>query len=334
MKVVSKGLLQSHERAGWAVIGVGFLGFFIWAALYPIDQGVPGTGYVVTETGKVAILSPTSGLLSSLNKRAGELVKQGEVIAEFDSTVLQARKRGLQEAISGVVATLKSLESARVSRQTQIDSIRTQHDSFKRLVETGFSTQNYLSTLQMQLSLAESEFFELQSSIDQTKFRLRELRESLVGIEAEISRMKIQSPMDGLLMNLAFNSPGLHVNQGSQLMEVASVSEALKIKVQIPINHASVVSEKMVVDVMFPSLPGSSTLRISGSLEYLSSDQIVDPKNGQSYLEGYVYIDNAKLKNLQIKAGVPASVLIRTGRRTMLSYITRPFTERLARGLQ
>ena len=112
-------------------------------------------------------------------------------------------------------------------------------------------------------------------------------------------------------------------------------SERLVIEVKIPVDYATRAQSGMTVDVMFPTLPGSSTVRIKGVLDYLAPDRITDARTNQIYLEGRVSLSEQNdVEGLQLRAGLPATVLLNTGPRTLLSYITRPLTERIARGLQ
>ena len=112
-------------------------------------------------------------------------------------------------------------------------------------------------------------------------------------------------------------------------------SERLLIDARIPVDYATRAQIGMTVDVMFPTLPGSSTFRIKGTVEYLSADRLTDTRTNQIYLEGRVSLDDqASIDQLNLRAGLPATVLLNTGPRTLLSYITRPLTERMAKGLQ
>ena len=68
-------------------------------------------------------------------------------------------------------------------------------------------------------------------------------------------------------------------------------------------------------------------------VEYVSADKIEDSRNQQTYLETKIKIINEK--NIEgLRAGLPATVIIKTGAQTLLSYLVRPFTDRVSRGMQ
>ena len=401
-------LLQLAQLQGWLVVIFGVFGFFGWAAVYPIDQGIPGSGFLISKTERIQVISPKTGYVSKLNKLAGDSVKEGDILFEFDTLILESNLNSLQKSIYGIETANSSLElalnakksqisalqaeyevvldsvkseftptnslarsnrlqiseaptqSALDGRNRQLSAVRSQYDSALKLVESGFVSANSLATSQIQLSQAEIELLDFKSQVNQNKFRLQgqlsfveseilelmariaqndqrinEIKESMTTIRHEMAMSKVRSPATGQVMNTSIKSAGLNITAGSQIMEIVPDSERLLIDARIPVDYATRAQIGMTVDVMFPTLPGSSTFRIKGTVEYLSADRLTDTRTNQIYLEGRVSLDDqASIDQLNLRAGLPATVLLNTGPRTLLSYITRPLTERMANGLQ
>ena len=65
-------------RMGWILALVGAGSFFVWAALAPLDQGIPVQGTVVVSGKRKAVQSMSSGVVSRILVREGESVKQGQ----------------------------------------------------------------------------------------------------------------------------------------------------------------------------------------------------------------------------------------------------------------
>lgn len=401
-------LLQLAQLQGWLVVIFGVFGFFGWAAVYPIDQGIPGSGFLISKTERIQVISPKTGYVSKLNKLAGDSVKEGDILFEFDTLILESNLNSLQKSIYGIKTANSSLQlalnakksqvsalqaeyevvldsvkseftptnslarsnklqiseaptqSALDGRNRQLSAVRSQYDSALKLVESGFVSANSLATSQIQLSQAEIELLDFKSQVNQNKYRLQsqlslveseilelmaritqnnqrisELKESMTTIRHEMAMSKIRSPATGKVMNTSIKSAGLNITAGSQIMDIVPDSERLLIDARIPVDYATRAQIGMTVDVMFPTLPGSSTFRIKGTVEYLSADRLTDTRTNQIYLEGRVSLDDqASIDQLNLRAGLPATVLLNTGPRTLLSYITRPLTERMAKGLQ
>ncbi len=331
----SSSLLINAQIQGWIVVFLGFIGFIAWAATYPIDQGIAGSGFLISKAERIQVVAPSTGLVSAVGKRAGDSVLAGDVLLEFDAKPQQANERSVQESIRGIEVSSVSLRSALTARNAQVAALQTQYNSSLKLVDAGFASASALATIQTQLSLAQSEALELKSRIEQNDYRLRELRERQTSMRHEMALLKIHAPASGKVMNMAVKSAGVNITAGSQIMEIVPDGERLLIDARIPVDYATRAHAGMAVDVMFPTLPGSSTVRIKGRLDYLSADRITDTRTNQIYLEGRVSLDDQiQIDKLNLRAGLPATVLLNTGPRTLLSYIIRPLTERMAKGLQ
>jgi HlyD family secretion protein len=86
---------------------------------------------------------------------------------------------------------------------------------------------------------------------------------------------------------------------------------------------------------MFPTLAGSMTKQLKGRLDYISKDKISDQRSNEVFFEARVsLLDDAAIKKDTITVGLPTTVLINTGPRTLMSYMLRPFKDRLSMGLQ
>lgn len=66
------------------VILLGTVG--VWSMTVPISGAVMATGRLVTSDNSREVQSPTSGVVGTLNVREGAVVRQGDVVLEFDST--------------------------------------------------------------------------------------------------------------------------------------------------------------------------------------------------------------------------------------------------------
>lgn len=331
--IVNKFLF--YEFKGWLLIFFGIVGSLFWAGMFPLDQGVSASGFLIPQAEKISIVSPFTGMITKLHKKNGEQIQLGEDLLEFDDQVLVANQRSIKQSIAGVEVSNISLKHALASRQKQIQALMLQKDQSEKLVQSGFASPNSLATFQAQVSLAESETEELKSRIEQNASRVKELQENLGSLQKQIQQQKIKSPATGKLMNVSVKSAGIHVTVGTPLMEIVPDGEQLKIEARIPVDFSNQLRIGLPVEVMFPTLPGSNTMHVIGLLEYFSADKVVDSRNNQAYIEGRITIvEIAPDFKEKLRAGVPVTIVILSGKRTLLSYITRPITERIKRGFQ
>jgi multidrug resistance efflux pump len=296
---------KSFQRNGYLVIIFGFFGFFIWASIYSLNKGVFGSGFVISKNEKIEIISPISGLVKNLKKTSGDTVSKDEEIIIFDTDRLKINIETIKKSMEIRLRSIKALELELENAQI--------------LVQKKVITKNALPPYVSKLSLAEAAYIE-------SKGKLNELKSTL-------SKMKISSPIEGTLMNMSIKSEGINVTQGQRLFDISPKSFDYLIQAKIPVNLGDKVEAGMEVDISFPTLSGSQTKRLIGIVEYVSADKIDDSRNQQTFLETKIKITNEK--DIQgLRAGLPATVIIKTGAQTLLSYLIRPFTDMVNRGMQ
>ena len=100
-------------RMGWILAIVGAGSFFTWAALAPLDQGIPVQGTVVVSGKRKAVQSMSSGVVSRILVREGEIVKQGQPLFRLDQTQVAADVQSLQAQYRMAWASLARWQSER-----------------------------------------------------------------------------------------------------------------------------------------------------------------------------------------------------------------------------
>ncbi|TFF35469.1 HlyD family type I secretion periplasmic adaptor subunit [Pseudomonas sp. RIT623] len=90
--------LDEHRpgRVGRWLVLAGFGGFLLWAALAPLDKGVPVSGSVMVAGSRQAVQHPTGGVIEQLLVRDGDTVNAGQVLLRMDPTQSQAQVGSLR----------------------------------------------------------------------------------------------------------------------------------------------------------------------------------------------------------------------------------------------
>jgi protease secretion system membrane fusion protein len=90
-------------------------------------------------------------------------------------------------------------------------------------------------------------------------------------------------------------------------------------------------------DVRFSVFLNAPQLVLEGEVLSVSSDLLTDPQTGVSYYLARTRITPEGMRTLgsrQMQAGMTAEVIIKTGERSALQYITGPFLKRLASAMK
>ncbi|MBK5541249.1 HlyD family type I secretion periplasmic adaptor subunit [Pseudomonas sp. TH05] len=100
-------------RLGWALALFGAGSFFAWAALAPLDQGIPVQGTVVVSGKRKAVQSMSGGVVSRILVREGEAVRQGQPLFRLDQTQIGADVQSLQAQYRMAWASVARWQSER-----------------------------------------------------------------------------------------------------------------------------------------------------------------------------------------------------------------------------
>ena len=294
-----------YKRKGYLTIIFGFIGFFIWASFYKIDQGVYCQGFIVSQNEKVEIISPLTGLIEQLNIAPGKIVEKDDTIIFFNENQIKSK--------------LASLKNNLNLKQQNILILEKQLENQKALVQKAVIHENALLPFKSRIIAAQSEFEEIKGNYEE----LNEKSKLLV----------IRSPINGSVMNLSIKSSKINVKEGQHLLDIIPSDQALFASIQIPVNFANKVVNEMEVNITFPTLIGSNSQKMSGKLIYFSADKV--KINDEFYFEGKVEIKKQDFERIkEIKTGLPIAAIIKTGGSSMLSYILKPINDRLNRGIQ
>lgn len=105
-------------RFGMLTLSIGFGGFLLWAALAPLDEGVPGTGVVGVDTKRKTIQHLKGGIVEAIEVREGDRVKTGDVLLRINDKEIRAQleiTRGQYWAVKANEARLLAERDARSS---------------------------------------------------------------------------------------------------------------------------------------------------------------------------------------------------------------------------
>ncbi|MGB4468930.1 MAG: HlyD family type I secretion periplasmic adaptor subunit [Azovibrio sp.] len=106
-------------RVGLWVLGVGFGGFLLWAALAPLDEGVPTQGMVTIDTKRKAVQHLSGGIIKAVHVKEGQFVKAGAPLLEIDEAATQANFESVRQRY----LTLRAMEGRLLAEQSGAEKI-------------------------------------------------------------------------------------------------------------------------------------------------------------------------------------------------------------------
>jgi protease secretion system membrane fusion protein len=119
VKPALEGSSRRASRVGlWALV-LGLGGFMVWAALAPLDEGVPSQGLVAINTKRKAVQHPTGGIVKEVLVGEGDRVKEGQLLLKLD----EAAARANYEASRQRYLSLRTMQGRLLAEQAGLSTI-------------------------------------------------------------------------------------------------------------------------------------------------------------------------------------------------------------------
>lgn len=278
---------------------------------------------------------------------------------------LNADLGALEESIRGHKGVVDTYQAIAVNRQFQKGLLETELEQTKPLAADGYIPRNKVLELERnraetQAALADAlgqvaknsqgiaelqqrKFSRVQEHRKETETGLAEVTrevesdaKKLVSVSADLSRTVIRSPAEGQVVGLAVQTQGAVVQVGQKLMTIVPHDEPLVIEARIEPHLIDRIKLNLPTDVRFSAFSHSPQLTISGVIISISSDLLADPVTHASYYLARVVITPEGKKTLgprRMQPGMPAEVVVKTGERSLMTYMLSPLTRRLAASL-
>nr|WP_315255713.1 HlyD family type I secretion periplasmic adaptor subunit [uncultured Duganella sp.] len=275
---------------------------------------------------------------------------------------LRSELAASDESVAGLKSQLTGLMATRDSAKQQLDILKEQIDNLRDLAKDGYVARSKLldqerSFEQTKGALAENignigrvqrQMAELALKRTQrTEEYQREVRSQLADVQKEVnalvhrseaetyaaSNVEVKSPVDGVVMGMSVFTRGGVVQPGFRMMDVVPVDDAMIVEGRLPVNLVDKVHPGLKAEFIFSAFNANTTPHIPGEITSVSADRLLDEHNGAPYYLVHAKVSAEGLKilkhhNLDVRPGMPVELFVKTGERTMMSYLLKPVFDR------
>ena len=359
------------------IICIGLLVLLAWAWLFKLEEVSTGTGKVVPSSKEQIIQSLEGGILTKLNVREGEVVQQGQILAQLDPTRLASNVGESESLLLASKATAARLRAevngaslkfpAEVLKEPALVNEETAlyHSRRSNLEESLAGLKQALILVEQELKMTEplvakgaaSEVEVLRLKRQATDLRnqmndvrnqyLVKSREELAKANTDIetqsqivkgksdtlSRTVFKSPVRGIVKEIDVMTLGGVVSQNGKLMTIVPLDEQLVVEARISPRDIAFIRPEQEALVKVTAYDYSIYGGLKGKVTVISPDTLRDEvKQDQFYYRVYIRTDSDKLTNkdgkqFSITPGMVATVDIKTGEKTILDYLIKPFNK-------
>jgi len=358
-------------RLGVIVLLIGFGGFLLWSALAPLDEGVPCDGSVTVSTKSKVVEHLHGGIVQAVHVHEGAMVEEGALLLTLTNEDALARYREVYERYLVLRATEGRLDAEErgagriifhkdvvgspdaqhaasimenqralfAARVDLVHALRQRLIGVKAMVADGYMTMYQQLELEERLadldSQRASERADIQMQVDAFEKKTLAMRDQL-------KRRELRSPASGQVVGLKVQTVGAVITPGETVMEIVPLDESLMLEVHVAPQLIDRISTGLPADVRFYSFAHSPMMMVDGVVESVSHDLLFDQSRdprmpGASYYLARISLTREGMQSLgthRLQAGMPVQVVIKTGERSLLTYLLHPLMQRMSASLK
>ncbi len=310
-------------------------------------------------------LAPLSRDIAADDKRMAAAIASQQQLFQARRDARLGELSVLEQRIEQLASQARGLEKVSAAKTELGDSYVEEIEDLRGLLEEGYVDKQRLRELERRLADVRAESAELDSQAASLEIQMGETRlqklqldkdfqtavvDELTAVKAELNdldervralrdqvrRTSVTSPISGEVVGLTVTTVGEVVSPGESLLQVVPDQADLIVEAQVNPIDIDRVSNGQSADIRFTSFKSQTTPVVEGRLFSLSADAMNDGNSAYSYYLARVEIpqeERDKLDGAQLVPGMPVEVLINTGSRTLLQYLTQPVRNAFARSL-
>ena len=260
----------------------------------------------------------------------------------------------LEQRISQLEQQIKGLDAVRGSQLEVVGSLEEEILDLKELLSEGYVDKQRLRELERSRARSLGDIADIDSQlaaanvavvetrlqilqlikrfktgvIDELKDAeelLYEVEQQFAAISDRVRRATVRAPVAGFVLGSNTTTIGAVVSAGAKLMQIVPSVDSLVIEARVSPLDIDRVRIGQPAEIRFSVF--KDAYLVSGKLTKLSADRLIDEASNLPYYSAEIALleeDKLLLEGMDLIPGMPAEVLIKTGERTMLGYLTSP----------
>ncbi|NWC09399.1 HlyD family type I secretion periplasmic adaptor subunit [Pseudomonas agarici] len=196
-------------------------------------------------------------------------------------------------------------------------------------------TRQAINESRLKVLQAQQEFRrDAETQLSEVSAEAAGFADQMRALRFEVDNGAIRAPVAGQIMDLSIHTVGGVAQAGQSLMQVVPLDAPMAITARFPPLLANKLHPGLAVHVHFTALQRVDTPTVTGTVNTVSADQLLDEQTHQPYFAAKVGIGIDTVTALQaagllVRPGMLADVTVVTGERTLMNYLMKPLRERL-----
>ena len=297
------------------------------------------SGYEEVANGQISIFNEQKKLLDNEKTILKQRIKQLENQIQGAKAIMSAKK----DRIASLNEEIREWE--RLFKEQLADKVRLRDlNREKTAVEGELAAGTaeiarlgvQINETQGQIALRDRSFKEdILKKLEDAKIRLVDLEQRYNALKDQSERTIVKSPVEGSVVELAFHTIGGVIRPGERIMSIVPDDNDYVVEAKLNVVDIDTVHVGQLADIRFSAFQHKPSFVMEGKITYVSADSVQD-NAGHSYYDIKAELTPEGMKEFDrneffIVPGMPVEVMIKTGDRTMLEYILKPFIDMFKR---
>lgn len=285
-----------------------FLLFLIfWAYFFDIDQSIRTQGQIIAASRTQIIQATDGGVIRDIKVQEGQQIEEGDILVQLEQ----------DKALTGYSAAVAELNSV----NNVLSSVKLELKMHEKLFSSG--------------DVGELEVLRLKRQVSELVGKLSVAQEKLKDQKIALDRTELKSQTSGIVKLIKINTVGGFLKPGDEMMHIAPTNDGLVLEVKINPSDIANMSVGLPAKVRLDAYDSSIYGSLAGEVTYISPDTLTEsgPQGQQStYYRAHIKVSenelsNVKNKDIKLLLGLSAAADIRTGSRSVMTYLLKPINK-------
>ena len=313
-------------------------------------------------TGRATPDFPADLMARMSDPRVAGLIRDQQVLFNTRAQLFASQNSMLQQRLDQIQSQIEGQQIQVKATDEQIALTKEQLADYQTLYDKGFAPKPMILKYQGQLSDYEghkgsllSDIARMHQQMGETRMQIATNRDTRTSQAAEglrdaqtrltdaaprltaakesLDQTVVRAPVDGYVFNLTQFTNGGVTGSGETLLDVVPANAPIIVTAQIPPQDINKIHVGMDAQVRLTGLNQRWHGPMKGVVTMVSADKITNEKANVSFYRADVRVDPKELtklkKDTQITPGMPASVALVSGKKTVMGSLISPITDTL-----
>lgn len=178
---------------------------------------------------------------------------------------------------------------------------------------------------------------EVARDLREVEGKIGEAIERKIAAEDQLKRIDIRAPQSGIVHQLAVHTVSGVIGAGDPIMLIVPTKEVLAVEVKVSPHDIDQIKLGQHALLRFTTFNQRTTPELNGTVSRIAADVTTDQRTGAAFYTVRIAVspeELARLGDVQLMPGMPVEAFVKTGDRSVVSYLLKPLSDQISRAFR